>query len=445
MLATSKPVSRTESRIPGFYRLPLLERQQHLAHHLGVPLDDLKQRLAHGGLSAEVADKTIENAIGTYALPLGIALNFRINGVDRWVPMVVEEPSVVAAASNAAKMVRASGGFLASMLDTCMTGQIELRAVSDRPRARHAIEAAREQLLQSAANAAPSLVRRGGGPRDIEVREIGQDTLVVHIHVDCQDAMGANLVNTIAEALGPELARLAQAQLGLRILTNLCDRRRVQASCRIEFAHLASVRAGDEPSATEGCGRAIAEAIVGASQFAERDPYRAATHNKGVMNGVDSVVIATGNDYRAVEAGAHAYAARTGRYEPLAKWTLGDECLQGNLEMPLALGIVGGTIRIHPTAQLALALLDVKSASELAEVAACVGLASNLAALRALGTVGIQRGHMSLHARSVAVAAGAELGEVDDVARLLIAGAVISESAAQAIIEHIRSNAGEKP
>jgi hydroxymethylglutaryl-CoA reductase len=438
-------VSIAESRIPGFYRLPLLERQQQLADRLGVPFEELKQRLAHGGLSAEVADKTIENAIGTYALPLGIALNFLINGVDRWVPMVVEEPSVVAAASNAAKMVRASGGFSASMLDRCMTGQIELRAVADLVRARHAIEAARSQLLRSAANATPSLVRRGGGPRDLEVRELGPDTLVVHVHVDCQDAMGANLVNTIAEALGPELARLAQAQLGLRILTNLCDRRRVQASCRIEFAQLASVRAGDDPATTHASGRAVAKAVVGASQFAERDPYRAATHNKGVMNGVDSVAIATGNDYRAVEAGAHAYAARTGRYEPLAKWTLEEECLQGKLEMPLALGIVGGTIRIHPTAQLALALLDVKSASELAEVAACAGLASNLAALRALGTVGIQRGHMSLHARSVAVAAGADLGEVDEVARVLIAGAVISEAAARSIIERIRSNAGERP
>jgi len=444
VLATGKPVSPAESRIPGFYRLPLHERQQYIAERLGVALDELQQRLAHGGLSAEVADKTIENAIGTYGLPLGVAPNFRVNGVDRWVPMVVEEPSVIAAASNAAKMVRASGGFLASMLDTCMTGQIELRAVADLPGARQAIEASRAQLLQSAANATPSLVRRGGGPRDLEVRQLGTDTLVVHIHVDCQDAMGANLVNTIAEALGPELARLAQAQLGLRILTNLCDRRRVQASCRIEFAHLASVRTGDDPATEQASGRTVAEAVVQASRFAELDPYRAATHNKGVMNGVDSVVIATGNDYRAVEAGAHAYAARTGRYEPLAKWTLGDECLQGKLEMPLALGIVGGTIRIHPTAQLALALLDVKSAPELAEVAACVGLASNLAALRALGTVGIQHGHMSLHARSVAVAAGAELGEVDEVARLLVAGAVISESAARTIIEHVRSNAGER-
>jgi hydroxymethylglutaryl-CoA reductase len=423
----------------------LLERQQHLADRLGVPLDELQRRLAHGGLSTEVADKTIENAIGTYALPLGIALNFRINGVDRWVPMVVEEPSVIAAASNAAKMVRASGGFVASMLDTWMTGQIELRAVADLSRARHAIEAAKAQLLQTAANATPSLIRRGGGPRDLEVRELSPDTLVVHIHVDCQNAMGANLVNTIAEALGPELARLAQAQLGLRILTNLCDRRRVQASCRIEFAHLAAVRTCGDSASYQASGRTVAEAVAGASQFAELDPYRAATHNKGVMNGVDSVVIATGNDYRAVEAGAHAYAARTGRYEPLAKWTLGEECLQGKLEMPLALGIVGGTIRIHPTAQLALALLDITSASELAEVAACVGLASNLAALRALGTVGIQRGHMSLHARSVAVAAGAELGEVDEVVRLLIAGAVISESAARTIIERIRSNAGERP
>jgi hydroxymethylglutaryl-CoA reductase len=356
--------------------------------------------------------------------------------------MVVEEPSVIAAASNAARMVRASGGFTATMLDDWMTAQVELRAVSDIGAATQAIEREKPRLLDVAAGAVASLVRRGGGPRDIEVRHIGPQSLVVHVHVDCRDAMGANLVNTIAETLGPELARLTQAELGLRILTNLCDRRRVQARCAIEFLHLAATEPGADPAAQRAAGRVVAEAVVAASEFAERDPYRAATHNKGVMNGIDSVVIATGNDYRAVEAGAHAFAARTGRYAPIAQWTLGDECLQGHLEMPLALGTVGGTIRVHPTARMALELLGVKSAAELAQVAACVGLASNLAALRALGTVGIQRGHMALHARGVAVAAGAELSEVDEVARQLMAGAVINEAAALAIIERIRARAG---
>jgi hydroxymethylglutaryl-CoA reductase len=437
-------VTSAESRIPGFYRLPLLERQQLIADRMGTPLAQLKEPLDQGGLSAEIADKTVENAIGIYGLPLGVALNFRVNGVDRLVPMVVEEPSVIAAASNAARMVRASGGFTATMLDTWMTAQIELRRVADFVRAARAIDEEKTKLLALAATFVPSLVRRGGGPRDLEVRDLGEGTLVVHLHVDCQDAMGANLVNTIAEGLGPELARIAEAELGLRILTNLCDRRRVQASCRIEFARLAAGDAGDDRAALEASGRSIAEAVVAASRFAERDSYRAATHNKGVMNGIDSVVIATGNDYRAVEAGAHAYAARSGRYEPLAKWTLGAECLDGQIELPLALGIVGGTIRVHPTARMALSLLRVTSASELAEIAACVGLASNLAALRALGTTGIQRGHMLLHARSVALAAGAALHEVEEVARLLQAGAVINEAAARSIIEGVRARTGER-
>ena len=443
MLATPCTVSQTDSRIPGFYRLSLLQRQEQVASRLCVPVDELKLLLDQGGLKAEVADKAIENALGTYALPLGLALNFRINGVDRLVPMVVEEPSVVAAASNAARMVRASGGFTATMLDTLMTGQIELRGVADVPKALMAINAQRPRLLEMAGAAVPSLVGRGGGPREIEVREL-DDTIVVHVHVDCQDAMGANLVNTIAEAVGPELARVAGGQLGLSILTNLCDRRRVCAECRIDFPHLTQASADRSPDCTRTAGREIAQAVADASRFAERDTYRAATHNKGVMNGIDSVVIATGNDYRAVEAGAHAWAARTGRYEPLARWALGEECLQGILEMPLALGIVGGTIRIHPTARLALSLMGIETASELIEIAACAGLASNLSALRALGTEGIQRGHMSLHARSVALGAGADPQEVDEVARLLLAESSITETSAKSVIERLRGNANRR-
>ncbi len=443
--ASKLAVTLPESRIPGFYRLPLIERQELIAARMGTPLEELRPCLEQGGLTAEVADKTVENAIGTYGLPLGVALNFRVNGVDRLVPMVVEEPSVIAAASNAARMARASGGFSATMLDSWMTGQVELRAVPDLAQATRAIEAAKPQLLDRAATLVPSLVRRGGGPRDLEVRPLGEGTLAVHVHVDCQDAMGANLINTVVEGLGPELASITRSELGLRILTNLCDRRRVRASCLIDLAHLAAGDATAGSTEQEAMGRAVAEAVVAASRFAERDPYRAATHNKGVMNGIDAVVIATGNDFRAVEAGAHAYAARSGRYEPLTRWTLVQGQLQGEIELPLALGIVGGTIRVHPTARRALSLLGVSSASELAEVTACVGLASNLAALRALGTTGIQRGHMSLHARSVAVAAGAAMDEVETVAGLLMAGPVINEAAALAIIETIRVRTGEQP
>jgi hydroxymethylglutaryl-CoA reductase len=292
-------------------------------------------------------------------------------------------------------------------------------------------------------------VARGGGPREIEIRDLGQGAIVLHVLVDCLDAMGANLVNSIAEAIGPRAAEIAGAELGLRILSNLCDRRRVRARCRVHVAELASKRAsevgltsertGVDGTPAEGLdGHQIVDAIVAASRFAELDPYRAATHNKGIMNGVDAVVIATGNDFRAVEAGAHAYAARSGRYMPLAVWRRDGEDLVGELEMPLALGIVGGTLRVHPAAQLALSLLGVKSALELSYIAASVGLASNLAALRALATEGIQRGHMALHARSVALAAGAVGEEVERVAEVISARGLITQEAAEHALLKLR-------
>ena len=445
-------MSTPSSRIPGFYRLSLAERQQLVATHSGVEHDALLAALFAGGLEAHVADKVVENVLGTYALPFGIALNVRVNQRDRLVPMVVEEPSVVAAASNAARMVRESGGFSAEMLDSLMIGQIQLCDVKSPSLAVERLEAESEGLLDLAARAVPGLLARGGGPRKIEVRDLGQGTIVLHVLVDCRDAMGANLVNTIAEAVGPVAAKIASASLGLRILSNLCDRRRVRASCRVHSAQLAFTRShevGAEPPSSASAslsGHAIADAIVSASRFAELDPYRAVTHNKGIMNGVDAVVLATGNDFRAVEAGAHAYAARTGRYAPLATWRRDGEDLVGELEMPLALGIVGGTLRVHPVAQLALRILGVASADELAQVAASVGLASNLAALRALSTEGIQRGHMSLHARSVAAAAGAEGDQVERVAEILSARGTITHEAARAVLEEFRTAvvAGER-
>lgn len=423
------------SRLPAFYKITIPERRAAVADATGVSEPEMAESFEGGGLPCEVADKFVENVIGTYALPLGVALNVRVNGVDYVVPMVVEEPSVVAAASNAARMVREGGGFQADADESVMTSQIQIFDVADPPAAAARVLAEKALLLEAAARAVPGLVERGGGPRDLEVRAIADDMIVVHFYVDCLDAMGANLVNSLAEAVGDRIAALAQGKLGLRILSNLCDRRLVRINCRVP-AHVV---------ATENiAGEAVIDGIVNASRFAEADPYRAATHNKGIMNGIDAVVIATGNDWRAVEAGCHAFAARTGRYRPLAVWRkvrgpAGEIALEGSLELPLALGIVGGTLRVHPAARLALRMLHVTSAQQLATVAASVGLASNLAAVRALATVGIQRGHMALHARSVAVAAGAVGGEVERVATLIVEARDITLDGAKRALGVVRA------
>ena len=310
--------------------------------------------------------------------------------------MAIEEPSVVAAASNAARMVREGGGFVAQADASMMTAQIELREVEDTAQAERDIAAARAELMAAADATLPRLCERGGGCRDLEIRILRDRRVVVHLYLDCLDAMGANMANTLAEAMAGRLAELGRAQAGLRILSNLCDRRLVRAAGRVPFPALAG---------SQGAGADLARAIAAASRFAEDDPYRAATHNKGIMNGVDPVVIATGNDWRAVEAGAHAFAARQGRYQPLATWRVEDDALVGRLEMPMALGTVGRTLERHPGARLALRMLAVTSARELAEVVASVGLAQNLAALRALAGEGIQRGHMALHHRATRAAA----------------------------------------
>jgi hydroxymethylglutaryl-CoA reductase len=430
------------SRIPGFYKLSLAARRHVVSERAGLDVDELAHALEGGGLDSATADKVVENVLGIYGLPFGIALNVKVNGRDRLVPMVVEEPSVIAAASNAARMVRKSGGFRAEVVESLMIGQVQITEVEQPSRAVSRLEEATPRLLELATQAVPNLVARGGGPRAIDIRDLGQRCIVLHVLVDCRDAMGANLVNTIAEALGPISAEIAGGKLGLRIVSNLSDRRRVHATCRVHARELVRTRAEGEArsSALEPLDALddleVVDAIVAASRFAELDPYRAATHNKGIMNGIDAVVLATGNDFRAVEAGAHAYAARSGRYSPLAVWRRDGEDLVGELELPLALGIVGGTLRVHPTARLALKLMALESADELAMIAASIGLASNLAALRALATEGIQRGHMSLHARSVANAAGARGDEVELVAaRIATAGAITVEAATAALAE----------
>ncbi|MEC7525003.1 MAG: hydroxymethylglutaryl-CoA reductase, degradative [Myxococcota bacterium] len=410
------------SRLPGFYKLTLTERRRIAAEALGVEVQELEAALEDGGIDPGRADKTIENVIGTYAMPFALALNVQMNGRDYLVPMVVEEPSVVAAASNASKIIRNGGGFEVEADPPVMIAQIQLDGVPDADAARAAIEGAKDELLRMADEAVPNLLARGGGARDVEVRDLGDGWLVLHVLVDCRDAMGANLVNTVAEALSDRAAELAGGRVGLRILSNLSDRRNVRVRCSIPVGALAFGGYG---------GAEVRDRIVKASEFAERDPYRAATHNKGTMNGVDPVVLATGNDWRAVEAGAHAYAARNGRYEPLCTWRRGDDgALVGLMEIPLALGTVGGTLRVHDAARFGLKVAGVDSAQELAMLAACAGMASNLAALRALATDGIQRGHMALHARSVAIAAGARGDHVEAVAKAIHeAGRVTVEAA----------------
>jgi hydroxymethylglutaryl-CoA reductase len=428
-------MSKRTSQLPGFYKVTVSERRKLVAEATGIAAPEIGRALDGGGLDAETADKFVENVLGTYGLPYGVTLNVRVNDRDHVVPMVVEEPSVVAAASNAAKMVRAAGGFQAEIDDPLMISQVQLTHVKDTARAARAILAARDEILEKADRAVPGLCARGGGARDLEVRTLGvpaDEMLVVHIVVDCRDAMGANLINTIAEAVADRLAALADGRVGLRILSNLCDKRCVRIRCRVSADMLAT---------EDMDGQAVIDGIVNASRFAELDPYRAATHNKGIMNGVDAVVIATGNDWRAVEAGAHAFAARSGRYSPLSIWRRDGDALVGLLEMPLALGTVGGTLRVHPSARLSLRIAGVASASELAAVTAAVGLASNLAAVRALATDGIQRGHMALHARSVALAAGAAGAEVEAVAAIIVEARDITVEAARGALEVLRAPA----
>jgi hydroxymethylglutaryl-CoA reductase len=412
------------SRIPGFYNLSMEERVATVSRMANLTREEADLLLGDSSsLPLETANQMIENAIGVVALPLGVGLNFQINGRDYLVPMAVEEPSVVAAVSLAAKIARSGGGFETDCDPSLMIAQVQVTQYGNLEVARQALLDAKEQLLALANSFHPQMVRRGGGAKDIEVRVLpapegpkGEPILVLHVILDTQDAMGANLINTVAEGVAPMVEQVTGGRVYLRILSNLADRRLARATCRIPVSAMADFGM---------TGEEVALGIVQASRFAEADPYRAATHNKGVMNGVDAVAIATGNDWRAIEAGAHAYCARNGRYEPLSVWrmeeTAGQKYLVGRLEMPLAVGTVGGPIRIHPTVQIAHKLLKVSSARELAMVMAAVGLAQNLAALRALGSVGIQRGHMALHARCVAVTAGARGEMVAEIADKLVA------------------------
>ena len=427
------PDEQPTSRLPGFYQQSLAERAQTVADWAGLSPAQRAALDGTGGLTPEQADHMIENVVGLHALPLGVAANFLVNGREVLVPMAVEEPSVVAGASFMAKLARAGGGFTAHVSEPHMIGQMQILDVANPHTARLRLLEQKARLLDLANQVDPVLIKFGGGARDLEVRLIETSPigpfLVAHLIYDTRDAMGANAVNTACETLAPTLEQITGGRVHLRILSNLADRRLARVRCAIPAAALAF----DAFS-----GERVRAGIIEAYAFAAADPYRAATHNKGIMNGVDAVVIATGNDWRAIEAGAHAYAARDGRYTSLSTWGSENGDLVGTLEMPLAVGIVGGATKVHPTAQAALKLMGVTTARALAEIIVSVGLAQNLAALRALATEGIQRGHMTLHARQVAIAAGATGALVDQVAGRMVAEKTVRIDRAEAILKEIR-------
>ena len=416
------------SAFAGFYKLPL-EKRLRIVKELAKLTDEEVNMLKNtGALPFELADRMIENVIGAFPIPLGIAVNFLINKHDYLIPMAIEEPSVVAAASYAAKMARQGGGFYTTSTPPIMIGQIQAVGIKDPYRARMAVYAYKEDLLKKANEQDPVLVSLGGGAKDLDAKVIHTPIglmLITDLHVDCRDAMGANAVNTMAEAIAPSIERITGGRVYLRIISNLATKRLARAYVTI-------------PKEAVG-GEDVVDGIVQAYHFAAADPYRAATHNKGILNGVIAVVIATCNDHRAIEAGAHAYAARTGQYTTLSSWEKNkDGDLVGSLEMPMAVGTIGGAVRTHPISRIALKILGVKSANELAEVITAVGLAQNLGALRALANEGIQRGHMRLHARNIAIAAGATSELVDVVSEQMVKEGKIRMDRAKEIIEQHR-------
>ena len=408
--------------------MPMEERVRLVADYAGLTPEEVELLGPGGGLSLEAADRMIENVLGAMAYPFAVAVNFRINGRDRLIPMVLEEPSVVAAASNMAKLMREGEGIRTSSSDPVMIGQIQVLDTPDTEAAMRALTEARPRLIELANQQDPVLVRFGGGARDLEFRVIESEAglmLVIHLLVDCRDAMGANAVNTMCEALAPTVEELTGGRVLLRIISNLADRRLARAEAVVRKDDIGGEGAVDD--------------IVAAWAFADADPYRAATHNKGIMNGVVAVALPTAQDHRALEAGAHAYAARGGRYRALSRWSKNEDGdLVGVLEMPMAVGLVGGATRTHPVARLALKVLGVSTARELAEVMAAVGLAQNLGALRALTQEGIQRGHMRLHARNLVVMAGAEGDLIDRAVEVLIESGEIRFDKAQEIVRRLR-------
>jgi hydroxymethylglutaryl-CoA reductase len=417
------------SSISGFYKLSPEERLVVVKEFAGLSDEECDLLLNTGSLPLEAADRMIENVVGAFPLPLGIGVNFLINNRDYLIPMTIEEPSVVAAASYAAKMTRAGGGFHTSSMPPVMIGQIQVMDIADPDEAKQHVLAAKQEILEKANAQDPVLASVGGGAKDLEAKVINTmvgPMVIVELHVDCRDAMGANAVNTMAEAVAPLIERITGGHVYLRIISNLATKRLARAWCIV-------------PKEAVG-GEEVVDGIAKASAFAAADPYRAATHNKGAMNGIIAVILATGNDHRAIEAGAHAYAAINGKYTSLSKWEKdANGNLKGMIEMPMAVGLIGGAVRTHPIAKIAIKILGVKTANEFAEVLAAVGLAQNLGALRALAHEGIQRGHMSLHARNIAVAAGATGDLINMVAERMVKERKIRMDRAKELITELSS------
>ncbi len=408
--------------------LPIKERLSIIAEKTGLTSEETELLTSGGGLTMDVADRMIENVIGSISYPMGVAVNFRINGIDRLIPMVSEEPSVVAAASNMARLMREGDGIRITKTDPVMIGQIQILEIPDRDAAIKKLEEAKDMLLDLANQQDPILVKFGGGARDIQLRPLETKVgpmLIVHLLVDCQDAMGANAVNTMCEKLAPVISEITGGRTLLRIISNLADHRLIKATGTVKKEDIG--------------GENVIDDIVAAWAFADADPYRAATHNKGIMNGTIAVALAVAQDHRAIEAGAHAYAAQTGRYRALSKWSKNENGdLVGELEMPMAVGIVGGATRTHPVARLALKIMGVSRAAELGEIMVSVGLAQNLGALRALVQEGIQQGHMRLHARNLVVMAGAEGETIARAVEELIATDEIRFDKAKEIVERLK-------
>ena len=411
------------SEIKGFYKLPLKERVKIVREFANLTPEEV-ETLTGEGLSMEQGQRMIENVVGTFELPFGVAVNFLINNKDILIPMVIEEPSVVAAASNAAKLARPSSGFFTSSTEPIMIGQIQLVGVRSPFLARSQILEHRTKIIELANEQDPVLLRFGGGCKDIEVRVLDNGMVITHLLVDCRDAMGANAVNTMAEAVAPYIEGITGGQVNLRIISNLAKYRLARA--RVKYSK-------------DVIGEETVDGIVEAYEFARIDPFRATTHNKGIMNGITAVVMATGNDTRAVESGAHAYASMTGRYTSLTHWEKdSDGNLVGTIEIPMAVGLVGGATKSHPVAQVSVKILGIKTAGELGEIMAAVGLAQNFAALRALATEGIQRGHMKLHAKNIALAAGATGDLIEKVAAQMVKEGKVRQDRAEEILQELK-------
>lgn len=419
------------SKISGFYKLSPKDRLKLVSELSGLAEEESSCISATGALTLDAADRMVENVIGVMEVPLGVAVNFLINGRDYLIPMAIEEPSVIAAASNSAKMAREGGGFTTSSTGPLMIGQIQAVGIADPNSARMTILEKKDEIIRRANEIDPVLVKFGGGAKDVEVRVIdtaGGKMVITHLIVDCRDAMGANAVNTMAETVAPYIEELTGGRVYLRIISNFADKRIMRAKAVFTKEAIG--------------GEEVVDGVLAAYHFASADPYRAATHNKGIMNGVTAAVLATGNDTRAIEAGAHVYASRSGVYRPLSvyeKNANGD--LAGIIEMPVAVGLVGGATKTNPIARASVKILGVKTATEMGEIFAALGLAQNFAAMRALATEGIQRGHMGLHSRNIAIAAGATGGMVDKIAEIMVREKKVRADRAKELLDELQRQA----